>query len=142
MMEIRRHCWNKSHVYELPAIAWKRALDELRAVAYGPKGGRSANSESLYSAIAKIADNVRTFELHPAFTPFKGVVGADTTVAPGFLTPDGQRSPYPPGKFGLLCPHHISRMGTTLTTWSWGDWCLSDEPCHREGFHLRFVVGE
>lgn len=141
MLEVRRHCWHKSHVYELPAVAWRRALDELRQDAYGPRGGYRERVPSLYSAIAKITKTVRSFELHPGFTPGMGVVGADPTIIPAFVNSDGWRSPYPPGRFVLLCPHHISSMGRTLTVWRADGWCSAvQHPVHAEDFHLRFVV--
>lgn len=141
MLEVRRHCWHKSHVYELPAIAWLRILDELRSDAYGPQGGFKERVPSLYSAIAKIAKKVRAFELHPGFQPLMGVVGADPTIIPAFITADGVRKPYPPGEFTLLCPEHLVSLGRTLTVWRSDGWCSAVEhPLHREEFHLRFVV--
>lgn len=137
MHEVRKHCWHKSHVYELPAVAWRNILDDLRAVAYGPRGGKAEGAESLYSAIAKIADTVRGFELHPAFTDGKGVVGAATEIVPAFIM-DGRRHPYPPGEFMLLVPHHIKARGALLTVWRPDVWSGVEEPLHRVGFHLRF----
>lgn len=137
MHEVRKHCWHKSHVYELPAVAWRNILDDLRAVAYGPRGGKAEPAESLYSAIAKIADSVRGFELHHAFTEGQGVIGAATEIVPAFIT-DGGRHPYPPGDFVLLVPHHIKARGALLTVWEPGDWSSVEEPLYSVGFHLRF----
>lgn len=138
MHEVRKHCWNKSHVYALPAIAWRRILDELRAVAYGPRGGFAVPGESLYSAIGKITEAVRTMELHPAFTDGKGVIGAANEIIPAFLQDDGTRSPYPPGRFALLLPEHIVSRGRMLTVWYPGRWESGEEPLHSERFHLVF----
>jgi len=140
MHEVRKHCWNKSHVYVLPALAWRRILEELRAIGYGPRGGYAERTESLYSAIAKIADAVRAHELHPAFVDGRGVVGSATEIVPAFLSDDGTRSPYPPGRFAVLMPEHLISRGTMLTTWYPGRWSPGESPLHSEGFHLRFWV--
>lgn len=140
LREVRRHSWNKSHVYNLPAIAWRRILDELRAVAYGPMGGRAQRVDSLYVAIAKITEAVITHELHPAFTDGRGVIGGSADIIPAFVTDDGLRSPYPPGRFVLLLPQHIVSRGRTLTIWGPGGWSSGEEPTHSEQFHLRFWV--
>lgn len=139
LLEVRRNSWHRSHVYELPAIAWRRILDELRAVAYGPRGGFAYQSKSLYSAIAKIADIVRSYELHPAFYEGRGVVGASGVTVPAFVSDDGTRSPYPPGRFTVLTPRHINSLGRLITFWEPGV-STSEEPLESEGFHLRFWV--
>lgn len=138
--EVRVHTWNRSHVYNLPAVAWWLILDELRAAAYGPMGGRAQRSSSLYTAIAKITDAVLTNELHPAFTEGRGVVGIAADIIPAFVNEDGTRSPYPPGRFVLLLPQHITSRGRTLTVWQPGGWSPGQEATHSEEFHLRFGV--
>jgi len=133
----RRNTWNKSHVYTLPAVGWKGILDRLRAEAYGPRGGYKQQSQSLYTAIAKITQAVLERELHPAFKPGCGVVGASADVIPAFL--DGpRRKPYPPGQFVLLLPRHVVNRGRVLTVWEPDDWSPGEEPLYSE--HLHQVV--
>ena len=140
MMEVRRHTWHRSHVYELPAVAWRRILNELTERSYGPRGGKAhPSSKSLYSAIAKIADNVRAYELHPAFTEGKGVVGASGETVPAFVSDDGTRSPYPPGRFAMLVPRHLTTYGRMITFWE-PEASPGQEPLEREDFHLGFWV--
>lgn len=139
MLEVRKHCWERSHVYELPAIAWKRALDRLREVGYGQRGGRAVNSESFYTAVAKITEAVVDFELHPAFRDL-AVVGVATEIIPAFEVGEERWSPYPSGRFGLLCPEHLVRYGRTLTVWREGSWPSAESPLHREEFHRQFAV--
>lgn len=138
MHEVRRHCWDKSHVYELPAIAWRRVLDRLREIGYGERGGRAINSESFYTAVAKITEAVIEHELHPAFKDL-AVVGIATDVIPAFDW-NGYWGPYPPGRFALLCPEHLVRYGRTLTLWREGTWPSAESPLHREDFHRQFAV--
>lgn len=140
LLEARKHTWHKSHVYELPAIAWRRILNELCADAYGPRGGYAhPSTKSLYSAIAKITDTVRSYELHPAFTDGRGVVGASGETVPAFISDDGTRSPYPPGRFVVLTPRHIDSLGRMITFWE-PQASTGEEPLESEGFHLRFWV--
>lgn len=137
---MRKNSWNKSHVYLMAPVGWKFILDELRAGAYGPQGGY-AGPPSLYTAIAKITDTVRAWELHPAFDEGKAVVGVTGEVVPGFLEPrPGTRSPYPPGEFVLFAPHHILDRGRKLTMWRPVDWVSGEDPLCREDFHTRVFV--
>lgn len=132
----RRHAWNKSHVYTLPAVGWRGVLDELRSKAYGPRGGYNGPT-SLYTAIAKITTAVREWELHPAFVRGRGVVGVSADVVPAFLN-GLERSPYPPGEFALLLPKHVMSHGRVLTVWERGDWSPGEEALHGE--HLHHLV--
>ncbi len=138
LREGRKHTWGRSHVYLLPPIGWKLVLDSLRAVAYGPRGGYKHQAPSLYTAIAKIADTVRTWELHPAFVEGRGVVGVTGEVVPAFLIAR-RRSPYPPGEFVTLMPHHVLDRGRTLTVWRPGDYSGKDPLCS-EGFHTGVFI--
>jgi hypothetical protein len=139
MRACRKNSWNKSHVYVMPAVGWKWVLDYLRTDAYGPRGGFAHNAPTLYSAIAKIADAVRKWELHPAFDE-RGIVGVSGELVPAFLKGDGTRSPYPPGDFVVLAPHHVLDRGRKLTEWRRADWVSSEDPLCSEDFHLRFFI--
>jgi hypothetical protein len=140
LLEVRKHTWHRSHVYELPALAWRRILNELTEKAYGPRGGKAhPSTKSLYAAIAKIADTVRSYELHPAFTEGRGVVGASGETVPAFVSDDGTRSPYPPGRFAMLTPRHINSLGRMITFWE-PEGSPGQHPLESEDFHLRFWV--
>lgn len=119
----------KSHDYSMPAIGWKRALDELVNTMYGPLGGKM-ESATPYRAIGLIARAVSNMETHPAFTPGLAVMGVRSEVIPAWLRFDlgilPELSPYPgktglgvdqTGEFQLRFPELIVRSGHELTIW-------------------------
>ena len=134
----RRHCWNKSHLYELPPVAWREVRDYMRRIGFGQRGGRK-HSESFYSALAQIVEDTVSFELHPAFHG-RAVIGLATDLIPAFIAEDGTLSPYPPGEFVVLHPQHIVRHGKNLTIWRPDDWASSEDPSHRREFHRGLGV--
>lgn len=131
----------KSHDYLLPAIGWRRVLDQLTAVAYGPMGGKVAGGQTLYRAIQKIADAVGKIESHPALTVGRAVAGFSSDLIPAWCHII-ERSPYPvpAWHFTILQPEHLVRGNRMLTVWVPG----SPDPhqvLHDPAFHL-FVGSE
>jgi hypothetical protein len=116
MMDHRRSVGKKTHEYLLPAVAWRRVLDQLTAVAYGPLGGKVEGGQTLYRAIQKIADAVGRMEAHPALTIGRAISGMSTEVIPVFV---GEvRSPYPIYReFQVMWPEQIIRGNHHLTVW-------------------------
>lgn len=133
-----RQARGRAHDYLLPAIGWRRVLDALIGECYGPLGGMRAGgrNNTIYRAIAKIAERVGTIESHPALTPGRGVLGANTDVIPAWVSETGARSPYPlvGWDFMILRPHMVSRGGRDITLWSVGapepENMLEDEAFH------------
>lgn len=138
MLEHRRSVGKKTHEYLLPAIAWRRVLDQLTAVAYGPLGGKVEGGATLYRAIQKIAEAVGRMETHPALTPGRAVTGYSTDVIPAWAPVlHIHRFPYPVdgADFMVLRPEHITRGNHHLTVWIVG----SPDPhqvLHDPAFHL------
>jgi hypothetical protein len=118
MVEHRRSVGKKTHEYLLPAVAWRRVLDQLTAVAYGPLGGKVEGGATLYRAIQKIADAVGRMETHPALKVGRAVTGFSTDVIPAWERWGAIRSPYPcEGEFLVLWPEQITRGNHHLTVW-------------------------
>lgn len=134
LIEGRRNSWNQSHIYLFPPVGWRWILDHLRVEAYGTRGGKKYQADSLYTAIAKITEAVKMWELHPAFAKIAWY-GISAEIVPAFHN-DGGLSPYPPGEFVLLAPAHITQQGHKLTVWKPVDWLPGEDPLHREDFHL------
>jgi hypothetical protein len=121
MVEYRRSVGKKTHEYLLPAVAWRRVLDQLTAVAYGPLGGKVEGGATLYRAIQKVADAVGKIETHPGMTMGRAVNGFSTEVIPAWVGGDMglDRSPYPISgwRFTVLWPEYITRGNHRLTVW-------------------------
>lgn len=138
MLEHRRSVGKKTHEYLLPAVAWRRVLDQLTAVAYGPLGGKVEGGATLYRAIQKIADAVGRIETHPALTPGRAVAGYSTDVVPAWERLM-DRTPYPAaGLFVVLYPEWVTRGNHHLTVWV----PRSPDPhqvLHDPAFHLSLA---
>lgn len=139
MIEHRR-ARGKAHDYNLPAIGWRRVLDELTAQAYGPLGGQLSGSESLYRALTRITDAVGLIETHPAFTLGRAAIGIHNDVFPAWVdthSVDPHRSPYPLIGYDpkMLRPKH-QIQGERVYTW----WLASDpqEVTEHDVFELAF----
>lgn len=114
------------HEFTLPAIGWRRILDELLRQCYGPAGGKlkmkGRPSESTYLAIGRIAECVKRIEAHPALRE-AGVPGVAGDVLPAWVDVSGEPgrrySPYP--RVGweawLMVPHQITVSRQTVTVW-------------------------
>jgi hypothetical protein len=141
IMKEHRTSIPSGHDYLLPAVGWRRVLDDLSAVAYGPLGGKVTGSTTLYRAIARISDKVGMMESHPAMTTGLAVAGIGTEVVPIWVSDDPyheRRSPYPSPHAKLLVfhPEHCTSRDRLLTWWRVGD---SDphQVLHDPAFHLR-----
>lgn len=145
-MREHREPRSRSHDYRLPAVAWKRVLNELLEVAYGPLGGkRTGSSATLYRAIARIAKTVGETEAHPAYQAGMGVLGTSGDVLPGWVRKNGDRSPYPPGpeaedewRFVVFTPRLHSKHGLEITYWAISEPQPGDM-LNQEAFHLSFA---
>lgn len=148
-MRDNRTSIGRSHDYRLPAIGWRRILDQLQASAYGPIGGATQGPDSLYRAISKIADKVSYLESHPALA-CRGVMGFSAERIPAWWChPRQARIPYPPPypptagrwSFVVLCPKHHIEGERTITTWRPGRSDPTD-PLEEAGFHLALAGAE
>lgn len=114
------------HEITLPAIAWRRILDEMMRQCYGPAGGKlkakGRPSESAYLAIGRIAECVKKIEGHPGLRE-SAAVGTVGDVLPCWVLEDAAGvlyRPYPqpaPAEFALLVPQHVEVHGRTVTIW-------------------------
>lgn len=142
MMRENRVPYGRSqHLYWLPAIAWKHALDTLIGSAFGVRGGKLKNvgrpSDATYLAIGRIAEVVKRIEGHPAYR-VSAVPGVATEVLPAFRLPGSQvASPYPNGgRFELLIPHHTRMNGRQFTMWGTAS-DVEARPLHAQGGPYR-----
>lgn len=122
-----RSARGKAHDYTLPAIGWRRVMDELSAQAYGPLGGQIAGAEALYRALSKVTDIVGIVETHPAYTLGRAMIGIQKEVFPAWVDlhgPDPIRSPYPAAgcEPRMLRPQHQFQGDNVYTWW------LASEP--------------
>lgn len=144
-MRENRTSIGRSHDYRLPAIGWRRILDQLQASAYGPIGGATQGPDSLYRAISKIADKVSYLESHPALAR-RAIMGFSAEHVPawghGSIQPF---SPYPVTSehwlFYVLRPKHHIEGDRTITTWQPGRSDPTD-PLEEPGFHLALAGAE
>lgn len=148
-MRDNRTSIGRSHDYRLPAIGWRRILDQLQASAYGPIGGATQGPDSLYRAISKIADKVSYLESHPALA-CRAIMGFSAERIPAWrMQAQGSiRTPYPMidipkvvWEFVILCPKHHIEGDRTITTWQPGRSDPSD-PLEEPGFHLALAGAE
>lgn len=116
-----RQARGKAHTYMLPAIGWRRVMDELTAQAYGPLGGELNCADSLYRALGKVTDVVGIVETHPAYTLGRAMMGIHKEIFPAWVDlspPDPIRSPYPHAGYQqrMLRPTH-NFQGDHVYTW-------------------------
>lgn len=124
MVDHRETYGRTQHHFDLPAIAWRQILDEMKRVCFTPGGGRSREvPSSAFTAIQRIAQAVMEIESHPALRGAR-VEGWSGMVIPAWVTSTYpmDATPYPPapeiaGMFRLLVPQHETLHGLKVTRW-------------------------
>lgn len=127
---------------EMPAIAWRRVMDQMRPRLYGPRGGFLPASESLRTGLTRVQTELSRLEHHPALT-HGSLMGWHHEAIPVWPT-EGvgphTYSIYPTtGPFKILVSHHQTIRGHDITTWAPGV-AESGRLTHQESEHLVFHV--
>ena len=138
------------HDYTLPAIGWRRILDQMIAACYGPAGGRLGHSgrpsNSAFGAIGRIARGIGAVEAHPALRN-AAAMGWQGEIVPVWVSPT-RVSPYPfdGAEFRLLVPHHTELNRTKTTAWypasgTMRELVEAQSAAYREDFQLLLARG-
>lgn len=131
---------------EMPAIAWKLLITQLRPRLEGPRGGFPAAVQSMRVALMRAQKELNRLEHHPALSR-GSLMGWHTEAIPAWNVTGGRRytgeqhySLYPAdGEFTILVDHHQLIRGHEVTTWAPG-LAVSGRLTHQESEHLVFGV--
>lgn len=144
----QRHPGTKWWQIEMPAIAWKLLIGELRPRLYGPRGGYRHASDHLKVALMRAQTELNRLEHHPALTE-GAVMGWHHEAIPVWKIADRAFHPDGPlytiyprtATFLILTSHHVTIRGHDITVWAPGE-PESGRLTHQESEHLIFCVDQ
>lgn len=138
----QRHEGTKWWQIEMPAVAWRMLIAQLRPRLDGPRGGYQHATHSLRVALQRAATELNRLQHHPALTE-SSLMGWHTETipvweVPGLPNPRYSIFPIPQARFVILTDHHFKVRGFDLTCWAPGE--PSGGLTHEESEHLVFCV--